>query len=187
MRGGDLPRARRRGGLVAAALLVLGLAAAAAGWWGRSQHVGVADVSQIEIRTKPGLSGQAAEAKALFDFDTPDLYLLVRTPAGELRTDVEKDTPVGGGLRWTLPRRVPLGEVERIEVWEDDPLNDDLLDQRSPTGETDMARRVGEGQRFKFLLIGRHPVEPAWATPTLLAGGALALLAAGKLVWDQAV
>ena len=181
----DLPRATRRGVFVWAAVLVLAGVGAALAWPAYRTPAGPDTVTQVLVETKPGLVGDAAETKAMFALDTPDLYVVLVTAAGPVRLPPFADTPVGSGLLYELPRPVDLADLREIEVWDDDPVSDDLLDRVRRDVEGDP--RVIEGGKFRVVLRGRVAKPAVWALPALVVAGVVGALALGKLIWDQVI
>ena len=182
----DLPPATRRGWLWLL-LLAVGLGAAGWGYVASGRVVGPDTVSQVLVKTKPGLVGEASQTKAMFDLDTPDLYVRLTLRDGtDLRLPTQDDTPVGSGLYFDLDRPVALADVVEVAVWDDDPISDNVLDRVTPDVDDD-SPRVIEGGRFRVVLRGRLAKPPTHALPLLLVGGVVATLAGAKLVWDQVV
>ncbi len=178
-----LPKARRRLPIVTALVLVVGVLIGVVGWLTWQAPIGEPIVDRVVVGTKAGLTGNAAESLALIDLDTPDLYVVLHLIDGdEVRLPTADDTPIGGGLLWPLPEPLDLAQLERVAVWDNDLISDDLLDQWRPENQ-----RRGEGGRFTYRLRGDDP-QPVWyALPLLIAGGVLSAAAAGKLVYDQTV
>lgn len=140
------------------------------------------EVNAIKLTTKSGMVGQAAEAVANIRLTTPDLYLMFHTSAGETRLPTFKDTPVGNGLTWNLPKSLALGEIQRVEVWDHHAITkDQQLDRITLAGWSD------EGQLFHVDLLGQRNEPPKWAIPIAAAGGAITLLGLLKFVWDQVI
>lgn len=140
------------------------------------------EVNAIKLTTKSGMVGQAAEAVANVGLTTPDLYLMFYTTAGETRLPTFKDTPVGNGLTWNLPKTVALRDVQRIEVWDHHTITKDKqLDRITLSNWSD------DGQLFHVDLLGQRNEPPKWAIPLAAAGGAITLLGLLKFVWDQVV
>jgi hypothetical protein len=138
------------------------------------------EVNAIKLTTKSGMVGQAAEAVANIK-SNPDLYLKIFTTDGESDVPPFKSTPVGNGLTWNLPRSHQLREIQRIEVWDDDLVNDEQLDRIT------LAGWGADGQRFHIDLLGRPIVAPKWAMPVAAVGGALSLVVLLRFVWDQVI
>lgn len=165
--------------------LLLLLPSAALVWYGWHELSSVppgGTVSAIKLTTKQGLAGQASEAVQVVDPTTPDLYLVLTIPSGELELGVKKNTPVGNGLTWDLPSELKWEKIQRVDVWDHRTLTKNKqLDRITMQGwETD-------GQRFHVELIGKRNEAPRWALPLAAAGGAIALLAVLKFVWDQVI
>jgi hypothetical protein len=138
------------------------------------------EVTAIQLTTKTGMVGQAAEAVANVK-PNPDLYLKVFTAAGESKLPVYKNTPVGNGLTWKLPKAQQLHEVQRVEVWDSDLMKDEELDRITLTGWG------ADGQRFHVDLLGTRIEPPKWAIPVASVGGAITLLVLLRFVWDQVI
>ena len=140
------------------------------------------EVNAIKLTTKQGMVGQAAEAVANAYPTTPDLYLKVFTPAGETKLNTFKDTPIGNGLTWNLPKPLAWPDVQRVEVFDAEAIvKDKFLDRITLAGWST------EGQLFRIELLGRQNEPPKWALPVAAVGGALTLLAVLKFVWDQVI
>src|SRR5262249_15118891 len=103
--------------------LIPGLAMLAAGLHAYYRTPEGGEVTAIQLTTKTGMVGQAAEAVANVK-PNPDLYLKVFTAAGESKLPVYKNTPVGNGLKWNLPKPQQLRDVQRVEVWDEDLMKD---------------------------------------------------------------
>ncbi len=140
------------------------------------------EVNAIKLTTKGGMVGQAAEAVANIDPATPDLYLKVFTPAGETQLPVFKDTPIGNGLTWNLPKPLPLADAQRVEVWDHHRILKDKQLDRITLGGWSI-----DGQRFHVDLLGKKNEPPKWAMPLGAIGGVLSLLALLRFVWDQVI
>ncbi|WP_428940205.1 hypothetical protein [Fontivita pretiosa] len=139
-------------------------------------------VTAIELKTKAGMVGQAAEAFAIVDPTNPDLYLKLTTPQGQTQLETKKDTPIGNGLRWDLPQPLELRQVQRVDVWDAKWLRSDKqLDRITVSGWS------VDGQRFHIDLHGQRNQPPQWAIPLAAGGGALALLVLLRFVWDQVI
>jgi hypothetical protein len=160
--------------------LIPGLAMLGAGLQVYSSAPEGGQVSAIKLTTKAGMVGQAAEAVANVK-PNPDLYLKVFTSKGERKLPVFKNTPVGNELRWDLPEPFELGQVERIEVWDDDFGDDEQLDRITLSGWG------SDGQRFHVDLLGQKIEAPKWALPIAGVGGAITLLVLLRFVWDQVI
>jgi hypothetical protein len=140
------------------------------------------EVNAIKLTTKQGMVGQAAEAVANIEPGTPDLYLKVFTPTGETQLPIFKDTPIGNGLTWNLPKPLPLFDVQRVEVWDHHSImKDKQLDRIT------LAGWGVDGQRFHVDLLGTHHEPPKWAMPLAAIGGAMALIVLLRFVWDQVI
>jgi hypothetical protein len=138
-------------------------------------------VTTIQVTTKPGLVGQTAEALRLVQMGTPDLYLKIKTAAGEERTPTFHDTPLGNGLRWALKSPARMRHVKEVEIWDENVISDDFKDRTLMSGWS------AEGQTFRVELIGEKDRPPAWALPVAAAGGAITLIALLRFVWDQVI
>jgi hypothetical protein len=138
------------------------------------------EVTAIKLTTKSGMVGQAAEAVANVK-SNPDIYLKIFTADSESRLAKFKDTPVGNGLTWNLPAVHQLHEIQRVEVWDDDLVDDEQLDRITLAGWS------ADGQRFHVDLLGQPIVAPKWALPVAAVGGAMALVVLLRFVWDQVI
>src|SRR5256714_15212011 len=104
-----VPRARPYWRLL---FLVPSLATLAIGLYYYTHFEEGGSVSAIKLSTKQGLVGQAAEAVSNVSLSSPDLYLRVFSQKGEAWSAdstphwpaVKKDTPIGNGLTWDLPK-----------------------------------------------------------------------------------
>lgn len=140
------------------------------------------DVTTIRLTTKSGMVGQAAETVANIDPSTPDLYLKVTVPSGEVELPVMKNTPIGNGLEWKLPTTMPLADVQRVDVFDYRWITKDKqLDRITLNGWS------VDGQRFHVDLLGQRHEPPKWAVPVAIAGGVVTLLVLLKFVWDQVI
>jgi hypothetical protein len=138
----------------------------------------------VKVTTKQGFVGQAAEAVANAKPQTPDLYIQVIPRTGEkIVMPAFKNTPVGNGLTWNLPRTLDLGEIDRIEVWDHNSIWKDSEFDRVNIEHAWEA----DGQQFHVQLQGRKIEPPPWAMPTLVGGAVAAGLVVLKFVWDQVV
>ena len=112
-------------------------------------------VNGVKLSTKQGLVGQAAEAMSNLS-STPDLYLKVFSPKGEMWPEdsvpnwpsIKKNTPIGNGITWDLPKPMPLKEIQRIEVWDHHRITSD----RNWDRITIEGAWSTEGQRFHVQL-----------------------------------
>jgi hypothetical protein len=139
-------------------------------------------VHTVQITTKPGPVGQAAEALRLVQTGNPDLYLKIKTAApSELRTDKYKDTPIGNGLKWPVKSPLRMREVREVEVWDSNVWRDDFIDRVAISGWT------AEGQIFRVELLGDKFRPPDWALPVAAVGGMITLFALMRFVWDQVI
>ncbi len=174
-------RARPYLGLI---LLVPAVVVMWVGWSNWSNVPIGGTVQRVQITTKQGFVGQAAETVDNIKPETPDLYIQVfPRDAAKVVLPAYKNTPIGNGLLWQLPGQLQLSEVDRVEVWDhstfwkDKPLDRITLDK---VWEAD-------GQRFHVQLQGEKPVAPPWALPTFVGGAVAAGLVLLKFVWDQVV
>ena len=138
-------------------------------------------VHTIQLATKPGMVGQASEALRLINPGTPDLYLKVKTSAGEFKTFTHKDTPIGNGLKWSLDKPLRMRDVREVEVWDEDAVRDNFADRVAVAGWS------AEGQTYKIDLLGQRDEPAKWALPVAVAGGVVALVALLRFVWDQVI
>ncbi len=162
--------------------LLLGLGILAPGLWYQYNVPPGGTVDAIKLSTKQGMVGQAAEAVANVDPTTPDLYLMIFTTAGETRLPTFKDTPVGNGLTWNLPKVLSILDMQRIEVWDHHSiLSDKQLDRLT------LDNWSVDGQRFHIDLLGHPNAPPKWALPVIAVGATLSILAFLKFVWDQVI
>lgn len=163
-------------------LLIPALALAGVGWWKYADVPDGGTVTSIRLTTKPGPVGQFAEAKRQVRPSNPDLYLKLHLQGTERNTTTFKDTPIGNGITWNLDSPVDVKAIRRIEVWDDDLINDTLLDQMSLSNEWS-----AEGGEFRLDLFGERPRAPEWALPTAAVGATLAAVVLLRFVWDQVV
>src|SRR5258708_235687 len=64
-------------------------------------------------------AGGTVEAVKHVKPETPDLYIQVYPKAGpKIVFPAFKDTPIGNGLTWNLPKAIQLNELDRVEVWD---------------------------------------------------------------------
>src|SRR5262245_38128408 len=143
-----IPRARPYWRLLflapSAATLVIGLY-----YYTSFERGGV--INGIKLSTKQGLVGQAAEAVSNISLSSPDLYLKVVSRGKEFDLPVKKDTPVGNGLTWDLPKPMGLRDVQRVEVWDYHRITSNKsLDRISLDG----VAWGTDGQRFHIDLVG---------------------------------
>jgi len=176
----QIPRARPYWRLL---LLVPSLATLAIGLWYYTHYEQGGIISAVKLSTKGGLVGQAAEAVSNVSLSSPDLYLKVFYPGKEEKLPVKKDTPVGNGLTWDLPTKMPLSTLKRVEIWDYHRITSDkALDRVTLDGNWS-----AEGQRFQVELIGEKFQPRTWALPTAAVGGALTLLCILRFIWDQVI
>ena len=187
-----LPRRamRARGYLWRLLLLIPSLAMLSTGVYYHYNTDPGGTIDGIKLRTKEGFVGQASEAVANVSPGNPDLYLRIYLPGDKgaelfpkkMPELIKKDTPVGNGLTWDLPKPLPLRDIGRVDVWDHHAITKDKqLDRVTITGwQTD-------GQRYRVELVGKIDQPPHWALPLAAAGGALTLVVIGKFVWDQVV
>jgi len=158
-----------------AAVLAIGL-------WGYLNVEPGGSVNSIKLMTKPGPVGQASEALRLVT-GTYDLYLKLKTPAGEFQTDTYNDRAIGNGLIWPLTRQYKVQDVKEVNVFEARTIRSDKnLDHVILNGQW-----WAEGQLFKVELQGQANEPPKWALPTLAVGATLTALVLLRFVWDQVV
>ena len=161
--------------------MIPGLAMLAVGLYRYTNVEEGGEVTTIKLTTKSGFVGQAAEAVANIQ-SNPDLYLKVTTASGEIDLPVQKDTPVGNGLEWKLPKTIPLHHLQRIDVFDHRWIRSDPhLDHITLSGWG------AEGQRFRVDLLGQRSEPPKWALPVAAVGGAITLLVLLRFVWDQVI
>jgi hypothetical protein len=153
--------------------------------WTRSNDIPTGGtVERVKISTKQGFVGQAAEAVDNAMPASPDLYIQVFPRAGEkVVLPAYKDTPIGNGLVWQLPRQFQLSEVDRVEIWNHHTLWKDKPFDRITLDNAWEA----DGQRFHVQLQGEKIQPPSWAWPTFIGGAVAAGLVVLKFVWDQVV
>lgn len=167
--------------------LLLLVPAAVALWIGWSNYSNVptgGTVEAVKLSTKQGFVGQAAEAVDNVKPETPDLYIQVFPKTGaKLVLPAFKDTPIGNGLTWNLPRQFQLTDIDRVEVWDHNSMWKDKEQDRVTIDNVWSA----DGQRFHIDLQGKKFEPPNWAMPTMIAGAVAALLVVLKFVWDQVV
>lgn len=140
------------------------------------------EVNAIKLTTKQGMVGQAAEAVANVTPTTPDLYLVITTAKGEQTLPTFKDTPIGNGLTWNLPRPLGLHELKRVDVW-----NHHTLWKDKPLDRITLSGWGIDGQQFHVDLLGKKIEPPKWAMPVAIVGGTLSLVALLRFVWDQVI
>lgn len=158
-----------------AAILAIGL-------WGYFTVEPGGTVDAIKLTTKPGPVGQASEALRLVT-GTYDLYLALKTSAGEFKTDTYNDRAIGNGLIWPLTRQYKVQDVREVNVFEARTIRSDKnLDHIIMNGQW-----WAEGQMFKIELQGKANEPPKWALPTLAVGATLCALVLLRFVWDQVV
>jgi len=141
-------------------------------------------VNAVKLSTKQGLVGQAAEAVSNVSLSSPDLYLKVISHGREIELPVKKDTPIGNGLTWDLPRQMALRDVQRVEVWDHHRITSDKSWDRITL---DGVAWGTDGQRFHVDLVGEKFAPPTWALPVATVGAALTLLCVVRFIWDQVV
>jgi len=139
-------------------------------------------IDSIKLTTKPGLVGQASEAVTRIDPRNPDLYLKVFTTAGDFKTRVYEDTPVGNGLVWSLRKPMALADVKKIEVWDSNSIVKDHEEDNITMGDWS-----AEGQQYRIDLLGRRNQPPPWALPLVVIGGAICGFVILRFVWDQVI
>lgn len=167
--------------------LLLLIPAAVALWIGwsnyRTEPIG-GTVDAVKLTTKQGFVGQAAEAVDNVKPETPDLYIQVFPKTGDkLVLPAFKNTPIGNGLTWNLPRKLALSEMDRVEVWDHNSVwKDREFDRITLTNVWE-----ADGQRFHVQLQGQAFEPPSWPMPLMVAGGVVAVLVMLKFVWDQVV
>jgi hypothetical protein len=140
-------------------------------------------VQGIQISTKPGMVGEAAEAYQNVRPDTPDFYLriFVIDQKDAIATKPFKDRPLGNGLTWDLDSPLDQTRIKRVEVVDKGLIHDTVQDQITPHGW------AADGQRFHFELIGEPNEPPKWSLPIAGIGGAIMLLTVLRFVWDQVI
>jgi hypothetical protein len=167
--------------------LLLLIPACVAIWIGWTRYEDVpagGTVDAVKLTTKQGFVGQAAEAVDNVKPETPDLYIQVYPKAGpKIVFPAFKDTPIGNGLTWNLPKALQLNEIDRVEVWDHNAMWKDKEFDRITLDNTWEA----DGQRFHVQLQGQKFQPPSWAMPVMVGGGVVALLVVLKFVWDQVV
>ena len=154
------------------------------GWNNWSNVPAGGTVQRVQVTTKQGIVGQAAEAVDNVKPATPDLYIQVFPRQGpKVVLPAYKDTPIGNGLVWQLPRQFELSEIDRVEVWDHNTVwKDKEFDRITMNDGWD-----ADGQRFHVQLQGEKLQPPGWALPTLVGGAVAAGLVLLKFVWDQVV
>ena len=167
--------------------LILLIPAAIACWigWTNWSNVPVGGtVERVQVTTKQGFVGQAAEAVDNVKPESPDLYIQVFPRTGpKIVLPAYKDTPIGNGLVWQLPRQFQLADIDRIEIWDHNAMWKDKEFDRITLNDTWEA----DGQRFHIQLQGQKIQPPTWALPTFVGGAVAAGLVLLKFVWDQVV
>ena len=164
-------------------LLIPAVALLVVGWRAYANVPDGGTIQSIKLTTKPGPVGQFAEAKRQVRPSNPDLYLKLHfTDGTERNTTTFKSMPIGNGLIFNLESPIDLKTIRRIEVWDDDTFNDELLDQMSFNSEW-----AQEGGEFRLDLQGTRPQPPEWALPTAAVGATLCAVILLRFLWDQVV
>lgn len=148
-------------------------------WWNVAPG---GTVTAVKLTTKTGAVGQAAEAVANIEPGNPDLFLKVTAEGATLELPARKDTPIGNGLTWELPRAFELGHVHRVEVWD--------YNSMWKNKQVDNITLVGwhtDGQKYHVELIGKPYQPPHWAQPMTWAGAGVSFVLFMKFLWDQVV
>lgn len=100
--------------------------------------------------------------------DEKDFYVKIQTRTGdEIELDVRKNTPIGNGLKWTLPNPTKLIDMAEITLWDSDMIKDDQLDRVTVAGSAHLT-----GQRYQFDL-DLVPYESSRMPWVLMAAGAV--------------
>jgi hypothetical protein len=154
-------------GLVALLLLGAGILAVYAG--------GPGTVEQILVTRKAGISFP------LPALGTPDYYLVLDLETGLTTLETKKNTPIGNGLVWYLERPVDLTAFRGLELREEDPLQDDILDRCRVTG------RVLQAQAFGFELQGPPSLVTLAGFAATILGILLLLWVVGRFIRDQVI
>src|SRR6478672_11447110 len=176
-----IPRARPYWRLL---FILPSLATLGVGLWHYTHFEQGGFINAIKLSTKQGLVGQAAEAVSNVSLTSPDLYLKLASRGTLIELPVKKDTPIGNGLTWDLPRQMSIRDVQRVEVWDHHRITSDKsLDRISLDG----ASWGTDGQRFHIDLVGEKFQPPQWALPVAAVGGVLTLLCIVRFIWDQVV
>lgn len=161
--------------------LIPGLALLGAGLYAYYDVEDDGIVTMVQLTTKPGLVGQTSEALRLVQPGNPDLYLKIKSSAGEEKTRAFKDTPIGNGLIYRVAKPTRMREIREVEVWDENAFSDDFKDHVTLSGWS------AEGQAYRIDLLGDKFKPPAWALPVAAVGGAITLIALLRFVWDQVI
>lgn len=176
------PPKRSRSYLLHLLLLIPAIAVGAYAFHRHTSFEEGGTVNAIKLTTRKDMVGQAADAVANVDPATPDLYLKVTLASGEIELPVQKDTPIGNGITWNLPKEQKLQDVQRVDVWDHNSMwKDKQFDRVNVNGWS------ADGQKYHIDLLGNRNTPPPWALPTATAAGAVALVVLLKFVWDQVV
>jgi hypothetical protein len=166
-------------------MLVPALALAGYGYYRHADVPAGGWVTGIRLTSKPDLAGQARDAYASVAPTTPDYYLVLHQRDGAQRkTEPFPDTPLGNGLTFDLAPPLALGELARVEVWDDNSL---LRDKQLDRIELSGAQWTSSGQTYVIDLKGTAQTPPRWAMPLVAIGATLGAVVLLKFVWDQAL
>jgi hypothetical protein len=157
IRDDEVPPARRfRWPLVTwLALAALGVGAGLF-WFGGSDQIETIRVRQVGL-VIPNI------------MNSPDFYVALILHDGTRHdTASYKDTPIGGGLNFTLPEPVSLSEISQVVLYDDNWLEDDMLDR------ADVAGRKCDGQSYSFEMQGQES-QAVFVGGVLMAMGGLGL------------
>jgi hypothetical protein len=101
---------------------------------------------------------------------SPDFYVEVVLKDGKKQdTAAYTDTPIGGGLNFDLPTPVSLSEIAQVVLYDDDLLQDEMLDRADVDG------RNCDGQTYSFEFLGaRAPAVTVGLALTAVSGVCLA-------------
>lgn len=114
---------------------------------------------------------------------TPDYYVKVGVKDAKEPITLEgyKDTHIGNGLDFKLPKPLELGSIAHVELLDEDMVSDDTLDR------VDVRGRINRGLDYEFELIGPPSEKRTAAYVALGAGGALLATSAIILIRSHAL
>jgi hypothetical protein len=166
-------------------MLIPAIALIVYGYWRYKDVPPGGTVTSIRLTSKADLSGQVRDAYAGVSPTTADFYLKLFLPDGsELKLQPFDDTPLGNGLTWTLDKPIPLDQIARVEVWDDNSM---LPDKQLDRIEIPMSAWEIDGQTFHLRMNGSKLEPPRWATPLIGVGAMLFAVVLLRFVWDQAI
>lgn len=170
-------------------MLIPAIALIAYGYWRYKDVPPGGTVTSIRLTSKTDLSGQVRDAYAGVSPTTADFYLKLFAPdGGELKLPPFDDTPLGNGLTWPLEKPIPLDDLARVEVWDDNSMLPDKQLDRIEIPTNDLANEWEiDGQTFHVRMNGSKLEPPRWATPLMGVGAVLFAVVLLRFVWDQAI